>query len=398
MENTYYRNIYSVLYDRIKDPTPRIQVLIGPRQVGKSTLARQLAAKLPCPSRLITADAVGTAHGEWLMSHWEAARILARSNIQQGALLVLDEIQKVPQWSEYVKKLWDEDRTNQLPLRVLLLGSSPLMMQSGLSESLAGRFEIVPITHWSYAEMKSAFGYSLEQYIVFGGYPGAHDLISDLFRWSQYILDSIVETAISRDIFLMTRVDKPALFRQLFELGCKYSGKIISLQKIRGQLQDAGNATTLANYLKLLEGAGLIAGIPRYTEQEVRKKASSPKIQVLNNALLTAWDIDTPENLRQDSERWGQLVESAVGAVLLNASRTQKLSVAYWNEGSAEVDFVIKNGKKILGIEVKSGQRKSNLQGLQKFLSQYPHAKTLVVGTGGISLDDFFTTPIENLF
>ncbi|MEY3902363.1 MAG: hypothetical protein RL189_1669 [Pseudomonadota bacterium] len=374
-----------------------MQVLIGPRQTGKSTLARQLRDSLNLPTHMASADAVGTAHSSWIQQNWETARSLAKGS-QGGALLVLDEIQKIPQWSEHVKKLWDEETELTQPLRVLLLGSSPLLMNKGLTESLAGRFEIIPVTHWSFSEMQNAFQYSLEQYVVFGGYPGAAEFITDNDRWSRYILDSLVETTISRDIFLMSRIDKPALFRQLFELGCQHSGHILSYQKMLGQLQDAGNSTTLAGYLKLLEGAGLVCGLQKFGSDVVRKKASSPKLQVFNNALLTAWNVRSPADWKQDTEVWGQLVESAVGAHLVNQARLIRAEIFYWNDGSKEVDFVIPFRDKIIAIEVKSGRRSRKISGLTEFLKFNPRAKPLLVGTGGMPLEEFFTRSIDQLF
>jgi len=169
-----------------------------------------------------------------------------------------------------------------------LLGSSPLLVQQGLSESLAGRFEILRIGHWSFSEMRDAFGLTVDQYLYFGGYPGSAALINDEERWRRYLLDSLIETTLARDILLMNRVDKPALLRQMFRLGCEYSGQILSYQKMLGQLQDAGNTTTLAHYLDLLSGAGMLCGLSKFSSEVVRQRGSSPKLQVLNNGLMTA--------------------------------------------------------------------------------------------------------------
>jgi predicted AAA+ superfamily ATPase len=387
----FYRNIFSTLFERMASKPSRIQVLIGPRQTGKTTLARQVAEKLAIPVQSASADAVGTAQSTWIYENWEVACNLAKKS-KQGALLILDEVQKISNWSEHVKKLWDAQITEQShELSVLLLGSSPLLMQKGLTESLAGRFELMPVTHWSFSEMQSAFGFSLEQYIAFGGYPGGAEYVNDPQRWSNYILDSILETAISRDVFLMARIDKPALFRQLFELGCHHSGHILSLQKVMGQLQDAGNATTLAGYLTLLEGAGLLCGLPKFSKEVLRKKKSSPKFQVFNNALLTAWNPGTPAVLKKDSESWGQLVESAVGAHLVNEARHARAKIHYWNTGVHEVDFVVEAKGQLLAIEVKSGLQRRKVSGLKEFLKTFPKAHPLLVGTGGIALEDFFT-------
>lgn len=392
----YFRNIFDTLYQRLSTRPSRMQVLIGPRQTGKTTLARQLRDKLEIPTHMASADAVGTAHSTWIYQNWETARAIGHQT-GQGSLLILDEIQKIPNWSEHLKKMWDEESERPSPLRVLLLGSSPLLMQKGLTESLAGRFEIIPVTHWSFPEMQAAFGFTLEQYIVFGGYPGGAEFVDDVQRWSSYILDSLVETTISRDIFLMSRIDKPALFRQLFELGCSHSGHILSFQKILGQLQDAGNSTTLAGYLKLLEGAGLLCGLSKFSSEIVRKKASSPKFQVFNNALLTSWIPRTPEDWKHDSEIWGQLVESAVGAHLVNQARLHRAEIFYWNNGSKEVDFVIQRRNDLFAVEVKSGRRSKNISGLSEFLKLNPKAKPLLIGTGGIPLEDFLSKSLDKI-
>lgn len=398
MRKFYIRSIYSKLESRIKDEKVKtIQVLFGPRQVGKSTLARQLAEQLQWPFHSASADAVGTAAAEWIGLQWERARILR--NAENGpTLLILDEVQKIPQWSEHVKKYWDEDRAEGRPLRVVILGSSPLLMQRGLTESLAGRFEVIPVTHWSYSEMSEAFGMSLDDYLIFGGYPGAFEFIKDPERWSQFVLDSLVETTLSRDIFLMTRIDKPALFRQLFELGCRYSGQILSLQKIQGQLQDAGNTSTLAGYLQTLEGARLLTGLTKFSKNHVRRKASSPKLQVFNNALLNAWEPADPENLKQDSEQWGRIVESAVGTHLINHTYTDLYKLYYWNEGASEIDFIIEKRNQIIALEVKSGRRTGKISAFSSFKKLYPNAKYLVIGTGGIAFEEFFTQSPAKLF
>lgn len=387
-----------MLQERLLSGSARIQVLFGPRQVGKTTLARQVRKLLAWPTHSATADAVGTATHTWLLAQWEQARLIARTSPESPALLILDEVQKIPNWSELVKKLWDEEKAQNSSLRVVILGSSPLLMQRGLSESLAGRFEIIPITHWTFSEMKQAFGWTLDEYLYFGGYPGAQDLISDTERWSRFIMDSLIETTLSRDIFLMTQINKPALFRQLFELGCLASGQILSFQKIMGQLQDAGNATTLAGYLHLMEGAGLLAGIPKHALTAIRRKASSPKFQVFNNALLTAWQATGLEAAKSDPESWGRLVESAVGSHLINASRLESLKISYWNESNLEIDFIVEFKGEILALEVKSGRRTSKFSAAEAFARQQPHARFLTIGSGGLPLLDFFSMSPRKLF
>jgi predicted AAA+ superfamily ATPase len=381
----YRRPIFRRLLARVQENRRFIQVLAGPRQVGKSTLARQVVEVSRVAARFASADEPLLRDRAWIAAEWEAARVLAREH--QNALLILDEIQKVTAWSETVKRLWDEDSLHGVPLRILLLGSAPLLVQRGLTESLAGRFEVVRIGHWSYGEMRDAFGWSLDQFLFFGGYPGSVPLIKDVDRWASYVLDSLVETTISRDVLLLTRVDKPALLRQLFRLACDYSGQIVTYRKLMGQLEDAGNATTIAHYLDLLAGAGLVTGLSKFSGSRVRQRASSPKLIVLNNALVTAASALTPDRLKDPAVR-GRLVETAIGAHLLSVAGPN-VQVYYWREGDREVDFVVRSGRFTFAIEVKSGARSSSLQGLSEMTATYRNARPLLIGTEGIAVEDF---------
>ncbi len=384
--------LYETLLRRLGEKRRFLQVLAGPRQTGKTTLARQVMAAQGAPSHYASADEPTLRDRTWLEQQWDAARLKARES-KSGALLVLDEVQKVSGWPDLVKLQWDRDTHAKLPLKVLLLGSSPLLIQSGLTESLAGRFEIIAVPHWSFLEMREAFGWELEQYIYFGAYPGAAELIGEPERWRRYIVDALIETTISRDILLMTRVDKPALLRRLFHLGCAYSGQILSYQKMLGQLQDAGNTVTLAHYLDLLRGAGMVAGLPKYAYGQVRQRGSSPKLQVLNTALMTALAGRSQAEARQDADYWGRLVESCVGANLLNSSMGGDIAVSYWRDRNLEVDFVLHRGKTSVGIEVKSGQRKETLAGMNAFAKQFDPKRKLLVGGEGIPLAEFLGRP-----
>ena len=332
----------------------------------------------------------------WIAQQWEAARLLTVDAGGEAAVLVLDEVQKASGWSESVKRLWDEDTRNRLPLKVVLLGSSPLLIQQGLTESLAGRFEVIRLTHWSPLEMRQAFGWSLDRSIFFGGYPGSAALADDHGRWVRYVLDALIETTISRDVLLMTRVDKPALLRHLFELGCRYSGQILSYTKMLGQLHDAGNTTTLSHYLELLTAAGMLTGLPKYSAAPARQRRSSPKLQVLNMALMTAQLDLTFAEARENRDQWGRLVESAVGAHLANAAATGTCEQFYWRERNHEVDFVVRAGKTLTAIEVKSGRSRDMPTGMDAFVAAHPKARPLLVGEGGISLEEFFAKPIEH--
>jgi predicted AAA+ superfamily ATPase len=393
----FKRPIYATLLQRITEPRRFIQVLAGPRQTGKTTLARQLIQELDIPSYYASADEPALKDRAWMEQQWETARTKAKSGKQaKKAVLVLDEVQKITESSETVKRLWDEDSASGLPLHVILLGSSPLLVQRRLTESLAGRFEVIPVTHWLFEEMHTAFGWNADQYVFYGGYPGAAELIKDHQRWVNYIIDSLIETTMSRDILLMTRVDKPAVLRRLLELGCMYSGQILSYQKMLGQLQDAGNTTTLAHYLTILEGAGLLAGLPKYAGQKVRQRASSPKLQVLNTALMTALSRLTLKEAKQNMDYWGRLVESAVGATLANGVRGKNVQLFYWASRNREVDFVLCRGKALVAIEVKTGRRETTLPGIEAFSKEFSVKKKLLVGKQGIPLQDFLCTPPEN--
>lgn len=392
----FRRQVVQELLQRLSEPRRFLQVLAGPRQTGKTTAARQVAGTVSMPMHYASADEPTLKDRTWIEQQWETARISCLHEGQgHGSLLILDEIQKIPGWSETVKRLWDEDTGSKLALHVILLGSSPLLVQRGLSESLAGRFEILPVTHWSFAEMREAFGLSFEQYVYFGGYPGSVELIEDQNRWTRYVLDSLVETSVSLDILLITRVDKPALLRRLFDLGCTYSGQVLSYQKMIGQLQDVGNTTTLAHYLQLLQRAGLLAGLQKYAGQVVRQRASSPKLVVMNSALMSVFSGRTFEEARLDFEFWGRLVESAVGATLINGAMGKSIEVYYWSNRNREVDFILRRGKKLVAIEVKSGRRKGTLPGIEAFSKEFPVSRKLLVGADGIPLPEFLRDPIE---
>ena len=385
-----------VLANRLTEPRRFIQVVAGPRQVGKTTLVQQVTEGSGLPVRYASADQPTLRSPMWIGQQWELARAADRDADQHGAVLVLDEVQKIPNWSESVKRLWDEDTRARRTLKVVLLGSAPLLMQQGLTESLAGRFEVLHLPHWSFAEMQVAFGWSLGQFLFYGGYPGAAPLIEDEQRWVNYIRDSLIETTISRDVLLLSRVDKPALLRRVFQLGCSYSGQVLSYTKMIGQLQDAGNTTTLAHYLELLAGAGMLTGISKFAGQRVRQRASSPKLQVFNTALMTAQAGITFEEARADHQFWGRLTESAVGAHLANAAAVGGCEVYYWRDRNREVDFVVRLGRTLTAIEVKSGRTRDTQPGLAAFCDAFRSARMLLVGGDGLALGDFLSRPAEH--
>ena len=383
----------AALRKRLAEPRRFLQVLAGPRQTGKTTLVRQVGEGLGLPLRYASADEPTLRERNWIAEQWDAARL---ETGKRGALLVLDEIQKIPGWSETVKRLWDEDTRAKRPLKAALLGSAPLLIQRGLTESLAGRFEVLRLPHWSYAEMREAFGFGLDQYLYYGGYPGAAPLAGEPARWKRYIVDALIETTISRDVLLLTRVDKPALLRRLFELGCRYSGQILSYTKMLGQLQDAGNATTLAHYLDLLAGAGMVAGLQKFAGGAARSRGSIPKLQVLNTALMTAQSGLAFHEARADREFWGRLTESAVGAHLANAAAGGACELFYWRERNREVDFVARAGRTVTAIEVKSGRVRDAQPGLDVFAEAFKPRRSLLVGGDGIALEEFLARPVEH--
>ncbi len=377
-------------------PRRFIQVVTGPRQVGKTTLVQQVVERSRLIAHFASADEPALRGRDWVEQQWEAARLAARNAGKAGTVLVLDEIPKIPGWSETVKRLWDEDTRARRPLKVVLLGSAPLLIARGLTESLAGRFEVLHLPHWSYAEMRTAFGWSLEQYLFYGGYPGAAPLVGEPARWTRYIADSLIETTISRDVLLLTRVDKPALLRRLFLLSCHYSGQVLSYTKMLGQLQDAGNATTLAHYLELLAGAGMVMGLQKYAGDAARQRGSSPKLQVLNTALMTAQSGLRLEQARADREFWGRLTESAVGVHLGNAATRGVAEIFYWRERNREVDFVVRAGRAVAAIEVKSSRAHGAFPGMAAFTEAFRPSRKLLVGTGGIPLEEFLAQPVKH--
>lgn len=393
----YKRQQFGELLSRLNESRNRIQVISGPRQVGKSTLVSQVLKEIDIPNMLVSADGIDKENSGWISDMWETARARMRFGGNSKYLLAIDEVHKLKNWSEEVKKQWDADTYNGINLKVVILGSSRLLLKDGLTESLAGRYELIRMPHWSFREMHDAFGCNVNQYIYFGGYPGGMNLIDKEPRWCRYIKDSIIAPAIERDILMTKTIYKPALMKQLFELGCVYSGEEISLTKILGQLKDAGNITTLANYLTTLEESQLLCGLQKYANDNARKYNSIPKMMVFNTSLLSALSGIAFNKAYTNPRLWGRWVESSVGAHLLNTADELDYKVYYWREKNDEVDFIVEYNSQCVAIEVKSGQRTMN-KGLSVFNQKFHPLHSFIVGSGGVPIEEFLSWNLSNFF
>ncbi len=389
----YQRNFTKKVAEGLTLPSKLLQIIIGPRQVGKTTAALQLEKRWDGPTFYASADEPLPPGPEWIQHHWQRAR-RAQST---AALLILDEVQKVRGWSEAVKSLWDEDRRMEMPFSVMLLGSSSLLIQKGLSESLSGRFMLHRCSHWSYSEAKSAFSLSFDDWLYFGGYPGAVELRKDIPAWKAYVRDSLIETVLNKDIFQLQNIAKPALFRHLFMLAARYPAEILSYNKMLGQLQDAGNTTTLSHYINLLSSAFLVSGLELYKTGGRPKRGSSPKLIIRNNALINAITNKEYRETRNDPRLWGRLVENAAGAHLLNSFNDITCELYYWRKGNAEVDFVIQTPEKTWSVEIKSGKMKAP-RGLEKFLALTKGAVPFIIGGTGMPIEEFFAADPKDIF
>lgn len=393
----YKRAEYQTIKSRIEEQRKFIQVVMGARQIGKSTVVKQVLQDLNIPYQLFSADNVPTTKSSWISDCWAAVRSLKESKGWRSIILVIDEIQKISNWSEVVKKEWDSDTFHDRDIKVLLLGSSRVLLEKGLSESLAGRFEEIRMSHWSYPEMRDCFGFSLDQYLYYGGYPGAASLIKDDDRFSQYIQSAIIEATINKDILMDTPIGKPALLRQAFELGAAYSGELLSLNKMLGSLQDAGNTATLAGYINLLDESGLLCGLQKFSIDMARRRASIPKLQVYNNALKKVYCPFSFEQAILDRKSWGRTFESGIGAYLVSQSFIHRFEVLYWREKEMEVDFVLRKNGSVVAIEIKSNGEKRT-DGLDKFRQMFNPQAAFIVGDGGISAEDFLSMDLRKLF
>lgn len=393
----YKRSEYQTIKNRIEEPRKFIQVVMGARQIGKSTVVKQVLKDSEVPYQFFSADNVPATGSAWISNCWAAVRSLKENKGLDRIILVIDEIQKITNWSEVVKKEWDDDTFHDRDIKVLLLGSSRVLLERGLSESLAGRFEEIRMSHWSYPEMKESFGFSLDQYLFYGGYPGAASLIGDEDRFQQYIQSSIIEATINKDILMDTPISKPALLRQTFELGAAYSGEQLSLTKMLGSLQDAGNTATLAGYINLLGESGMLCGLQKFSIDLARRKASIPKLQVYNNALKTVYSPLSFDQAILDRKAWGRIFESGIGAYLVSQAFIHHFEVFYWRERNDEVDFILRKKGSVVAIEVKSNAEKRT-EGLDKFRQLFNPTASFIVGDGGIGAEDFLSMDIRKLF
>lgn len=393
----YKRTEFQTIKSRLEERRKFIQVVMGPRQVGKSTVVKQVLGEIDTPYQFFSADNVPATNTGWVSNCWAAIRSLMTAKDYTETILVIDEIQKIQNWSEVVKKEWDDDSFHDRNIKVLLLGSSRVLLEKGLSESLGGRFEEIRMTHWSYPEMKECFGLSLDEYLYYGGYPGAADLIHDPDRWEQYIQSAIIDATINKDILMNTAISKPALLKQTFELGAAYSGELLSLTKMLGSLQDAGNTVTLAGYVNLLDESGLLCGLQKYSIDSARRRSSVPKFQVYNNALKMVFNARTFDQAIMDRKEWGRIYESGIGSYLVSQAFVHRFEVFYWRERNDEVDFILRKKGTVIAIEVKSNAEKSTA-GLNKFKELFHPQSAFIVGDGGLSAEDFLSMDVVELF
>lgn len=350
----------------LEQPRPLIQVVLGPRQVGKTTTVLKFLKDHHQEGdyHYCSSDSLLAPDETWILEQHQKA-----IETNPSGLLVIDEIQNVPHWAKIIKRLWDDQKINDQNLKMILLGSSSLKIQTGLTESLAGRYEVHIAHHWNFCESQEAYNLDLEDFIVFGGYPESYRFIENVEKWSSYIKMSVVDAVIGKDILTQAKVKSPALFKQCFEILSSYPAQEISYTKLLGQLQGKGHVDQIKYYIDLFEGAFLIKALSKYSSKETLKRSSSPKILPLCQAFFGAKKFG-----ELSSEEKGRAFEVAVGSMLNRLPG----NLFYWREGNHEVDFVLEQGKSLYTIEVKSG-KKRNTSGLLKFKSKFPQAKSCFI-------------------
>lgn len=395
----YQRRHLNILTSRMAEPRRRMQIVMGPRQVGKSTLVGQFTEGISVPFDFFAADGVNRFDSSWIPNKWQQVRMRMDIHSEQEHILIIDEVQKIRGWSEQVKKEWDEDSRSHRNLKVILLGSSRLLLQKGLEESLEGRFETIKMGYWDWQEMHEAFGFSMDEYVYFGGFPGLAPDIQDEDRWRNLMEDSIISPILTRDILEIEEIRNPALLRQVFELACIESAKELSLTKMQGTM-NSGTVPTIKNYLDILNKSMIVQPLQNYSPSRVKEKQSVPKMQVFNNAFRNRFGTFSFDEARVDPAEWGRLVESAVGAHLANRAMTDDYELFYWrNERRQECDYVLRKGQALVAIEVKSGSVDKTV-GFEKFKEQFADNVTaaFIVGPHALPLDDFFIMDLKSLF
>lgn len=362
MSNPIYLNYIEILPKRFESKQPLLQVILGPRQVGKTTTVLKLINEQYAERGMyVSADQVFNADAQWLRTCWLEAQAGKK-------ILFIDEIQKSHNWAEAIKALYDESKRIKKLFPCVLLGSSSLEIQKGLTESLTGRFQLIRAHHWNYQESKKGYDLSFEKYLSYGGYPGSYQFI-DSADWADYVKNSIISTAVEKDILQFRSVKNPALFKQAFDILVSYPAQEISYNKLLGQLQDRGNVELIKYYISLFEGAFLIKTLEKYSPKTIKRKSSSPKILPLAPCMPSLqWGGE------HTSAEKGRIFELIVGCQLVRTGE----ELFYWREGNAEVDFVLKQGKNVWAIEVKSGRKKSD-KGLQQFKKNFPSARTAMI-------------------
>ena len=395
----YQRRHLNILKSRMAEPRRRMQIVMGPRQVGKSTMVGQFTEGTSVPFDFCAADSVNRFDTSWIPNKWQQARMRMDIHSEQEHILIIDEVQKIKGWSEQVKKEWDEDSRSHRNLKVILLGSSRLLLQKGLEESLEGRFETIKMGYWDWQEMHEAFGFSMDEYVYFGGFPGLALDIKDEDRWRNLMEYSIISPILTRDILEIEEIRNPALLRQVFELACTESAKELSLTKMQGTM-NSGTVPTIKNYLDILNKSMTVQPLQNYSPSRIREKQSVPKMQVFNNAFRNRFGTFSFDEARMDPAECGRQVESAVGAHLANRSIVDDYELFYWrNERRQECDYVLRKGQALVAIEVKSGSVDKTV-GFEKFKEQFADnvAAAFIVGPQALPLEDFFLMDLKSLF
>ena len=390
-----HQAIYETIRQFLEETRNSMLVLTGPRQVGKTTLITHLLKSLNTPSLYTQASEAAGQSTQWISEKWQTARLQLNNTKATEFILVIDEVQRIEGWSKTIKEEWDYDTRNKINLKMVILGSSRLQLINWINEGLKKQTTIIHVPHWSFTQMQETFDFSLEQYLWFGGYPGAAKKIKNEKNWRNYLLNTLIEPSISKDVYMTGRIDKPAMLHRLFEIGCRYSGQIVSLTKILRQLQNGGNTTTLANYIKLLDSAGILTALNKSSLKSESQRASIPKLQVYNNGLTNALKPIKFKSALLNPIQWGHVCESAIGAHLVNHAISENYRVEYWRDRNAEVDYVVQYKDKKIGIEIKN-KVMPKTSGAKLFTQELNPYKMLSIGDKGIPISEFLKmNPID---